>query len=393
MAHYPLNPETMERVRRVVAVAGYEFDGVQESFDRSRLPEIIFQTTQDRYIFSVPFDSENFDDVQLLKKIQHAVEKYRRNKENKMTDTPRMNLRQKLVEVYKRVDHVDKAGRNDKQKYDFVRAADVLRAIRKAFADLGIYAETNYDTLGSYDIKTNSGGTMHTAMVKATIKLYDTDSDETKTISGLGDGADSGDKGVYKAQTGATKNALRNGTLLPDEADPEADTRVDDSVAEQNYPHIYSSDPIPASDHHQVQFFDAGGPPNVHPAPTPQKPPDTAHEVQLPAPVVQGDAYEPPVDHIPPTEEQLAQYRTKFRALGDELSANGKLTASRGLPVARKLLVFLLSITKAADANSISGVQWDDFFARAEAIKVKENGLIALANQVNKANGIEPKEK
>src|ERR1700676_5665466 len=147
-----------------------------------------------------------------------------------MTDTPKLNLRQKLIQVYTKMDHIAKNGYNQKQNYEFVRAADMLRAIRTVFAELGVYAETNYELLGTYDIKTNSGGVMHTATVKATIVLFDADSDETKTISGLGDGADGGDKGIFKAQTGATKNALRNGTLLPDEADPEADGKVDNAV-------------------------------------------------------------------------------------------------------------------------------------------------------------------
>ena len=68
---------------------------------------------------------------------------------------------------------------------------------------------------------------MHTATVKATIVFHDLDFNEKLTASGLGDGADSGDKGIYKAQTGALKNALRNAFLLPDEADPEADEEVD----------------------------------------------------------------------------------------------------------------------------------------------------------------------
>jgi hypothetical protein len=330
-----------------------------------------------------------------------------------MTDAPKMNLRQKLIEIYKRVDHVPKLGYNKKQNYYFVRAVDAMRAIRAAFAELGIYAETNYDLLGTYDIKTNSGGTMHTASVKATIRLYDTDSEETKTISGLGDGADSGDKGIFKAQTGATKNALRNGTLLPDEADPEADTRVDEAV-DGPYPDAYSSQPEA-----QVARFDpetlqqvfkvktpeplsaaemagtaAGGQANVQFA-GPKNPPSNAHFNPLPEPAsaVQGDAYEEPEQGVPPTEEQLVAYRTKFRTLGDDLSAKGKLTSSRNLPITRKLLVFLLGITKAPDANSLSVAQWNDFFARAEAVTARENGLIDLAKMVNKANGIEPKEK
>ena len=323
-----------------------------------------------------------------------------------MTETPKLNLRQKLVEVYKRVDHVEKAGYNEKQRYGFVRAADVLRAIRNAFADLGIYAETNYDLLGVYDIKTNSGGVMHTATVKATIKLYDTESDETKTISGLGDGADGGDKGVYKAMTGATKNALRNGTLLPDEADPEADESVDNATSGQ---YRAQNDPPDFQDARHAA-------PNPLPTPRAQKPAERApapQEAPLPSPpppvpavepvygldaaTVQattapehGDAWEGP-DSPMPTEEELTAYRTKFKNLGDDLSANGKLTASKGLPITRKLLVFLLHITKATDATIITKAQWEDFFDRVERAKALETGLVGLGKLVNKINGIEKK--
>ena len=129
----------------------------------------------------------------------------------------KLNLRQKLVQIYLELDHVDKAGENTKQHYNFVRAADVMRPIRAAFAKYGIYAQPNFELVGTYDIKTNNGGNMHTATVRVTIVLFDADSSETLVISGLGDGADGGDKGIFKAQTGALKNALRNGTLLPDE--------------------------------------------------------------------------------------------------------------------------------------------------------------------------------
>ena len=149
------------------------------------------------------------------------------------TATQPLNLRAKLSMVYARVDHIEKSGRNAKQNYDYVRSADVLHAIRKALIEYRVYAETNFDLLSTYDIKTNSGGNMHTATVKAFIVFHDLDSDERITGSGLGDGADGGDKGIYKAQTGAIKNALRNSFLVPDSADPEADQSVDEATQEQ----------------------------------------------------------------------------------------------------------------------------------------------------------------
>ena len=106
-----------------------------------------------------------------------------------------------------------------------------------------------------------------------------------------------------------------------------------------------------------------------------------------------GDAYEGPDSDALPTEEQLVTYRAKFKTLGDDLAAKGKLTASRSLPVNRKVHVFLLSITKAPDAKQISKNQWDNFFERVDAATANpEVGLVGLATLVNKANGIEPKQ-
>jgi ERF superfamily len=312
-----------------------------------------------------------------------------------MTDSPKLNLRQKLIQVYTEIDHVEKAGRNSKQNYSFVRAADVLRAVRSAFAKLGIYAEPNYELLGTYDIKTNSGGIMHTATVKAIIRLLDADSDEILTISGLGDGADGGDKGIYKAQTGATKNALRNGSLLPDEADPEADETVDNSTQD-----------APPNAHEAIQA--AQRPATAQKAKPATQRPVAVQETLLPPPPPpvpaekqnQGPAVAPTTTREPgdedesglPTEVEMIEYRKQFSELGDALKKDGKLTTSKGVPINRKLLVFLLSITKASEAKNISKAGWDNFFARVEKAKVGTLGLVGFAQLVNKANGIEEKQ-
>lgn len=408
----------VEQFAQLAIKAGWEWCGVQEAIPPA-LPRLVIQKW--RVTKRPPFDPNDFDPIKLATLYFTP--------ETKMTDTPKLNLRQKLVEIYKELDHVDKAGENTKQHYFFVRAADVMRPVRDVFAKYGIYAEPNVEYLGFYDIKTNSGGNMHTAIVKVTIKLYDTDSDETKTISGLGDGADSGDKGIYKAQTGAIKNALRNGLLIPDEGDPnggdpEADQNVDNNTSAplRDYTDYPRPNDVP-------DFQDAQrGPVKSNPAPRPtvavdpkttatsaRVVPGSSQAVQSMATPISsgvfvadapsktetaqaaapehGDAYEGPDSDALPTEEQLVTYRAKFKTLGDDLAAKGKLTASRSLPVNRKVHVFLLSITKAPDAKQISKNQWDNFFKRVDTATANpEVGLVGLATLVNKANGIEPKQ-
>ena len=341
-----------------------------------------------------------------------------------MTESTKPNLRQKLIQVYSDIDHVEKAGTNSKQNYRFVRAADVLRAIRTSFAALGIYAETNYELLGTYDIKTNAGGVMHTATVKATIVLHDADSNETKTISGLGDGADSGDKGIYKAQTGATKNALRNGSLLPDEADPEADEAVDDRTDPTDRRSTRVMDPTDFPDFQEAQHgAPRPAPARPTPAPAPKaeapsaapssseaastQPADsTAPAAPAAAPsttsVAPAAAREPgdESDESMPTEEEMKAINAQFRKLGDDLSCKegGGLKSSTALPINRKLAVFVCSVTGAASVKTVTKSQWENFFARVVALAGPEEkrvpeGLVGLAKLVNKANGIEDKPK
>jgi ERF superfamily len=394
----------VERFGALAIAAGWEWCGVQESIPPV-WPTLIIRKHGNA--MPISFDPADFDPIV-------TALYYLDPEEKKMTET-KLNLRQKLIQIYNEIDHVEKAGRNAKQNYNFVRAADVLRVVREAFAKYGVYAQTNFELLGTYDIKTNSGGNMHTATVKATIVLFDADSDETKTISGLGDGADGGDKGIYKAMTGSTKNALRNGFLLPDEADPEADESVDDRTSGKisEYTDFRGTSAMP-------DFQDARrGESRPTPAPRAEKPtpkptpvlnapqeapvaefdPKTAYSgesaamVKSPAPE-RGDAWEEPEtanDRLP-TEEEITAFRAKFIALANNLSAHGNLTASKGLKLNTKLQVFMLSITKAPAAKNMTVSQWNDFFVRAKAvIDNPAVGLAGLTKLVNKANGLEEK--
>ena len=272
-----------------------------------------------------------------------------------MTDTVKLTLRQKLVQVYAKIDHVEKSGTNAKQNYKFVRSADVLHTVRKALLELGIYAQTNFELLGTYDIATNSGGKMHTATVRATIMLHDTDTDEIISISGLGDGADSGDKGIYKAQTGAVKNALRNAFLVPDEEDPEADEKVDNATAPTNARSTSDTTPVR----------------KVYTPPTQVRMPKAEIPTTLPvSPAPQSKQ----VDAIKqkPTSEEMIEIRAKFTTLEKELkTAPGKLKA------------YLLKTVGVAEPSLITLAQWQTFFSLVDKVKEDANGTKQLVELIS----------
>lgn len=84
-----------------------------------------------------------------------------------------------------------------------------------------------------------------------------------------------------------------------------------------------------------------------------------------------------------PTDEQLSAFGNKLRALADDLSAKGGLKASRGLPIQRKVLAYLLSLTDASDARQISLAQFETFFKIADSY---QNDPTKLAEIVNSAS-------
>ena len=134
------------------------------------------------------------------------------------------SLVSKLAEVMAEIDHVEKRGRNEFQKYNYVRAADVARAVRDGLAKRGVIMLSQIVNVRSYEIPAREG-TMQA--IDLHIRYTFHDGTETLSTDGYGTGTDKGDKSCFKAQTGCLKYALRNAFLIPDESDPEADATVD----------------------------------------------------------------------------------------------------------------------------------------------------------------------
>ena len=125
--------------------------------------------------------------------------------------------------VMKEVGYVQKAGHNDFQNYKYATEADAIKAIRPAMLNHGLcmipsVESVNQDEYGNTNV----------------IMLYRIFDEEGNFLSfrAAGSGNDKnskgvGDKGIYKALTGASKYALLKTFLMETGDDPEVPSEQD----------------------------------------------------------------------------------------------------------------------------------------------------------------------
>lgn len=403
-----INQNEILKFAKLVVDAGWEWCGVQESIP-PEIPKMVVR--KGKITKYVPAEPETFDPGKLAKA-------YLTPQENKMT------LKEKLHAIYEALTVIEKRGENTMQHYDYVKAADVTHAIRKQLVTQKVYAEINFDFVGGpFNIARakDKDAPFSAVLVKCSIVFHDLESNEILTGSGLGTGADTGDKAAYKAQTGALKYALKNSFLVADDADPEADTSVDEGG--------YSDRPAPEE---IPDFQDVKRGPNLPAQPVRQDRPTQAaskaaeeNPFESPAPKAaaidpeiqqytdikglteslqdgtiapenvpgKGDAFEGPDDDgAMPSEVELADFTKKYHALGTALADKGKLKASKGIPAPIKLKTFLLSVTGAPTPKKMTKAQWLNFYARVDkALANSEVGYVGLVKIINKANGVDDK--
>lgn len=133
------------------------------------------------------------------------------------------SISKKLVAVMKEVGYVQKAGHNDFQNYKYATEADAIKAIRPAMLNHGLcmipsVESVNQDEFGNTNV----------------IMLYRIFDEEGNFLSfraaGSGNDRNSkgvGDKGIYKALTGASKYALLKTFLMETGDDPEIPAEQD----------------------------------------------------------------------------------------------------------------------------------------------------------------------
>jgi len=149
------------------------------------------------------------------------------------TEAKPLTLVEKLAEAVDRVGGIEKKGRNVTQNYDYVKAADVAKALRHELFSRGIVIiPDEVECIAKQITFTNAKNEPRCSNeVQLKTAYHITDGVTELVMHGIGIAWDSGDKAIYKAKTGALKYFLRGLGLVPDEKDdPEADESIDKAL-------------------------------------------------------------------------------------------------------------------------------------------------------------------
>lgn len=156
-------------------------------------------------------------------------------------------LFKKLAAIMAKIDRVPKNGFNSFHKYKFVQEADLSEYVRQFFVEEGLVLVMGAKAQNLTPI--GDKGDMLTTL-EMEITIADTETGESITVPWQGQGADKGDKGLYKAMTGGVKFWLLKTFLVPSGEDPEGDEETDRRAAargKQDIPRPRQEKPSPAT--------------------------------------------------------------------------------------------------------------------------------------------------
>lgn len=125
--------------------------------------------------------------------------------------------------VMKDVSYIQKDKKNSFQGYNYASEAIIKEKMNEAFVKHGIVWTYSVDSVQVTNGVTQKGETNYEAVIQCSYTFYDVDSGESLTSKSVGVGHDKGDKGVYKAITGALKYALTSTFLVATGDDAEND--------------------------------------------------------------------------------------------------------------------------------------------------------------------------
>ena len=137
-----------------------------------------------------------------------------------------------LINVANSIKYVQKKGYNDFQKYSYVTEADVINTVRPAMLKEGLMIMPSVQT-----VEHDDNGNTH-VVVNYTV-FHESGDSISFTCAGSGNDRNSkgvGDKGIYKALTGANKYALLRLLQLATGDDAEVPNEIDDKKEEKNPP-------------------------------------------------------------------------------------------------------------------------------------------------------------
>ena len=138
-----------------------------------------------------------------------------------------LSLASKIAEIRQNLGYTEKRGENKFHNYRYVMAEDIAADLGKQLAHHNVVI-TRRDLKVDYAEVKNAKGDIETAVrLQVTYVLKDGASGEELTYESAGEGRDKGDKGIYKAWTGAFKYFFIQAFAMPLGDDPEASAAAD----------------------------------------------------------------------------------------------------------------------------------------------------------------------
>jgi hypothetical protein len=143
----------------------------------------------------------------------------------------KLNVYQRIHAVMNEIGTIEKRGRNDFHKYDYATEADYVHALRPLLQKHGLVVIPRIlsSELGAADEK---GNILTSIRVKFTLVNIDNPSEIAECVV-IGQGQDKGDKGSYKAMTGAKKYWAALTFMVATGDDPENNDGSESSTRRQ----------------------------------------------------------------------------------------------------------------------------------------------------------------
>ena len=155
--------------------------------------------------------------------------------DNEVTQITKSGLTVKLANILGEVGKVPKSGHNDFHNYNYVTENDLVYAVRERLSLAGVFVFTSCEKQEVQIIKDDSDPNRIKQSVLTLVTLrhtfVDGETGERFSVMSQGQGSDVGDKGGYKAITGAMKYFIYKCFMIPTGDDPEADRKTDERGA------------------------------------------------------------------------------------------------------------------------------------------------------------------
>lgn len=140
----------------------------------------------------------------------------------------KMKLIGKLSKILGEIGSVPKDGFNKFQNYSYVTEDALIREVRVRLSDAGLFIPVKVEEMRVTEVApTSKGVPQYRTDVKTLHIITDSETGAECPCTSYGSGIDSGDKGVYKAVTGACKYFFMKNFLIATGDDPEVENSAE----------------------------------------------------------------------------------------------------------------------------------------------------------------------